>query len=744
MATKLQQLRSQYPQYKDLSDEDLAKGFHKKFYPDMDFDTFAERIGLTQKAAPAGTETVQTFADGGRILRDTKTGQEVYASEGYSTSDAETIARIREEQGQAGEVSRQRYAEDILGQLGPVPSRAASMIKGVPFVGSYIDEAIGMVSPKAGQATRAAQEAREIVAPTQTAIERAGVGLATALPSAAYVAPSIAMAPIGTSLGSRILAGGALGVGGGAVEGGIYGLGEGRTREERKAAGISGAKIGAAFGGPLGAAGPAIGGLIGGVAGNRVAAPAKQISRQIGAKGQALDLLSAAAQMDEPVAAEAMQRAGRYASLGQMGPSTQGLLDLAASSTSEGAAIARKNIDEVAGQAGAQFNKLLDDALGGPQAAAQLQDLLMETSAPARKAAYDAAYGTAENPVIINYASDVGQQLQDLVKRVDADVIRKAERLMRMEGQPSKQIGVVLGDAGNIVEFETLPDVRQIDYITRALRDVSPTAAPEEKGVSRALASQIRSTLDELVPEYKTARDLAGDVISLRDAIDFGKDMLNPKVTRYDVAKTVKGMGDAELTALRQGIRGQLDEIMANTKGALSDPNQDAREMVKPLKDMMSRAAQEKLRTILGDQADDFFRQLDEVYSAISMRAGIAQQSKTAPRLMAQEAAKDAIAPTLGQLVQDRGPLGGAFEALRRSATSTPSQQEAFQALMGEIALPLTRQKDLTTLMQEMQALRTAAPQIQRGRGIYEAGKAAGTYGATGLTPAMQSLLGYR
>lgn len=744
MATKLQQLRSQYPQYQDLSDEDLAKGFHKKFYPDMDFDTFAERIGLTQKAAPAGTETVETFADGGRILRDTKTGQEVYASEGYSTSDAETIARIREEQGQAGEVSRQRYAEDILGQLGAVPSRAASMIKGVPFVGSYIDEAIGMVSPKAGQATRAAQEAREIVAPTQTAIERAGVGLATALPAAAYAAPSIAMAPLGTSIGSRIIAGGAGGLAGGALEGGIYGLGEGRTREERKAAGISGAKVGAAFGGPLGAVGPAVGGLIGGIAGGRVAAPAKQISRQLDVKGQALEYLSDVARMDQPVAEEAFRRAGKYASLGQMGPSTRGVLDLVASSTSEGAAIARKNIDEVAGQAGAQFSKLMDDTLGTPQAAAQIQDLIMETSAPARKAAYDAAYGTADNPVIINYASDAGQKLQDLVKRVDADVIRKAERLMRMEGQPSKQIGAVIDDAGNIVRFETLPDVRQIDYITRALRDVSPTAAPEEKGVSRALASQIRSTLDELVPEYKAARDIAGDVISLRDAIDFGSELLSPKVKRYDVEKAVKGMGDAELMALRQGIRAQIDEIMANTKGALLDPNQDAREMIKPLKDMTSRAGREKLQTILGDQADDFFRQIDEVYSVMSMRASVAQQSKTAPRLMAQEAAKEAMTPTFGQLVGERGPLGGSFEALRRSATTTPSQQEQYQAMLGELALPLTRQKDLTTLMQEMQALRQAAPQIQRGRGIYEAGKAAGTYGATGLTPAMQSLLGYR
>lgn len=38
--------RSQYPQYNDLSDEDLARGLHQKFYSDMPFDDFASKIGL--------------------------------------------------------------------------------------------------------------------------------------------------------------------------------------------------------------------------------------------------------------------------------------------------------------------------------------------------------------------------------------------------------------------------------------------------------------------------------------------------------------------------------------------------------------------------------------------------------------------------------------------------------------------------------------------------------------------------
>lgn len=699
-----------------------------------------EGMALEQrlKPAPTGAEIVEQFDDGGRILKSTQTGQETYVTDGYTTSDPARIAQIRAAGGKAGEVYKTSMAEDIISQVGELPARAASAIKGVPFVGSYIDEIIGQFSPEAAQATRAAQEAREIVAPVTTGLSRAGVGLATAIP-AAIAAPAISVTPLGTSLLSRVAAGTGLGAGVGALEGAIYGYGEGATPQEREEAARQQALFGAGAGAVLGPLGPTIGAIGGKIRGRQVSAPAREIGRQVGAKEQALGLISEAARMDAPTAAANLQRAGRYGSLGQMGPATRNLLDLAASSTSEGAAIARQNIEEVAGLAGSQFNDLLDVSLGGPQAAQQLQDLLMEGTATVRRTEYDKAYQAP-----IDYATAQGRKLQELLGRLDSDVIARAERLMRLEGQPSRQILAQLDDAGNVIGFETLPDVRQIDYITRALKDVSPTAAPEEKGVLRALSGDIRKTLDEIVPQYKTARDIAGDVISLRDAIDFGSKMLNPKTTRYEVQQVVDGMSKSELTGLKQGLRGQIDEMMANAKASLTDPNQDAREMIKPLKDMLSRASKEKITIILGDEAPAFLRQLDEVYSAMSMRAGVAQQSKTAIRDMAKEAASERIEPTMGQLMGERGPITGAFEALRREATETPSQQRAFETLMGEIAEPLTRQKDLTQLLQQMQQLRQAAPQLQRAEDIYEAGKRFGTYGAIGLTPAMQTLIGPR
>lgn len=45
------EIRQKYPQYSDLSDEQLAGALHKKFYSDMPYDQFATKIGLV--TAPA-------------------------------------------------------------------------------------------------------------------------------------------------------------------------------------------------------------------------------------------------------------------------------------------------------------------------------------------------------------------------------------------------------------------------------------------------------------------------------------------------------------------------------------------------------------------------------------------------------------------------------------------------------------------------------------------------------------------
>ncbi len=731
MATKLQDLRAKYPQYSDMSDQEFATAFHGKFYSDMSFDDFSQEIGLTAQPAPTGTRMVEQFDDGGRIVENTETGVQTYMGDGYATSDPMQIAKIKSAGGDAAAVYERGFAEDIISQVGEIPARAASAIKGVPFVGSYIDELLEQFSPQAAQATRAAQEAREIVAPTTTALSRAGTGIAAAI-------PAIAAAPVAlpASLTARVGLGAGLGGVGGGLEGLVYGYGEGATPEERRASALEAGKTGAAVGAGLGAGLPVVGAGIGALRARGIRRPAQQAVEQIGVKEDAARIISEAMQMDQPVAAENLARAGQYASLGQAGPATRNLLDLAAASTSEGAAIARQNIEEVAGQAGVQFKSLMDDTLGGPQAAQRIRDDLMESTSEQRTQVYDAAYDAA-----IDYSAPAATKLRELLKRLDASDLRGAERMMRREGQPSQQIMAKLDDAGNVIEYETLPDVRQIDYITRALTDPEALAAKGSKRIDEQLASDIRKTLDQLVPEYAVARDVAGDVISLRNALEFGEKLLAKKTTRYDVEKALDGMTGAELAATKQGIRSYVDEIMANTAAAIGDPNQDARELIKPLKEILTGAGKQKMQLLLGDDADEFLRQLDEVYSAMSMRASTAQQSKTAVRQMAKETVEDMMTPTMLQEMTERGPVTGAMETLRRTLSAAPSRPEQFRRVMGEVAEPLTRQADLTRLLQQTEQLRMLNPEIERAAEMYRRMLRGGTQAAAAATPAVTGLL---
>lgn len=48
----LAEIRKIYPQYADLSDEQIARGMHKKFYPDMDWGSFSKKIGYETAPLP--------------------------------------------------------------------------------------------------------------------------------------------------------------------------------------------------------------------------------------------------------------------------------------------------------------------------------------------------------------------------------------------------------------------------------------------------------------------------------------------------------------------------------------------------------------------------------------------------------------------------------------------------------------------------------------------------------------------
>jgi hypothetical protein len=64
-----QEIRQQYPQYSDLSDQQLVDGLHRKYYSDLSSEEFARRIGYQTApvlTAPPKTDWLRKIALGGR------------------------------------------------------------------------------------------------------------------------------------------------------------------------------------------------------------------------------------------------------------------------------------------------------------------------------------------------------------------------------------------------------------------------------------------------------------------------------------------------------------------------------------------------------------------------------------------------------------------------------------------------------------------------------------------------------
>lgn len=349
-------------------------------------------------------------------------------------------------------------------------------------------------------------------------------------------------------------------------------------------------------------------------------------------------------------------RAGNDAMLVDAGPSMTSLLDTAIQHSGEGAGVARRAIGDRIGRANANVDAALDQALGPPRGRFTTEEAMRQSARPANKAAYDTARAQP-----IDYASDAGQHIETLLQRVPQEAIARANRLMKLRGEKSAQIMATIGEDGSVV-FKTMPDVTQLDYITRALREEAKAgiglgAMGGQTDVGSALsglATEIRDTLKVAVPEYGVALETAAGPIGERAALETGEQLLNPALPRDEAAALVGKMTGPEKAAARQAIRSKFDELVANVRQAASDPNMDARELRKLMELTSSAAVREKIALLMDKpQSDAMFKALDEAMRALELNAGVARNSATMARTSTDRA--------IGELVEG-GPIEAALE----------------------------------------------------------------------------------
>ncbi len=479
----------------------------------------------------------------------------------------------------------------------------------------------------------------------------------------------------------------------GAGQGATYGFLAGEGGERAGSAGT-----GALLGGGVALAAPAVGNVAKSVADT---IRSSRVARQSGLSRPALNVLRRTMTADEALTGSGAQRiaqAGDDAMVADSGPAASGLLDTAIQRSGAAGAKALRAVDDRAARASQRVTGALDDALGRPgESASRALTVYGDRSNPIRKL-YDRAYAQP-----IDYASDAGREIERLVtERVPQTAIRRANELMRLEGERSGQILAQLGDDGS-VRFLQMPDVRQIDYITRGLNDVAK--AQEGQGamggitqVGRAyqnLSRRLRDSLKEAVPQYRAATNAAAGPIRERQAREVGETLLRAGTTRSAAKEAMEGMGDAERRRVAEGVRTYIDDTLANVRRTLTDENMDAREAAAAIRTLSSRANQDKLAGVIGKTASKaLMAEIEKAARAVSLRANVARNSATFARQAMDEVVTGQTDEGIVNALRNARPIEALEKVVSRifgqSATSRTAAQDA---VYEEIADFLTRRR---------------------------------------------------
>lgn len=664
-----------------------------KIYPvTKDGVTFEVRAATPEDAKAKAMAT--DVASVARIIKragDTRVferpnGQRYVVSPGFSSTDPTAVASALAGM-TGGDISKGSIQEGLIQQY-PSTSRAVEFVRGVPFAGSRLDELVGAVAgPEAASGVQALSDAMLAQRPNETmALNLAGGAVATApiamlKPVQALGGAIIGQGPRITQAARAALAG----MGLGAAEGGIYGSGEGTTPQEQLSNAATGAAFGGAVGGAMGFAGPYVEAGVKNVISAFRSSDIGTIAATFGISANAARVIKNTFEMggDMQAAIQRLMKAGDDGMVADAGQAGQALLDAVAASGPSGSAAARGPIDQRMAETAQRLDTGLTGLLGQPaEGPVTAVNEIMANTATQRSDLYGKAYQTP-----IDYSAPSGQNIEAIIQqRVEPDVmmaaIREANAEMADRGMVNQQIMAQIGPDG-LIRFVEMPNVRQIDELKKALNQLSRNArnteglVPVETSQSLRYARQAQDIRDALVeatggPQgtYAQALKVGGDTIQERNAFELGERLLSPNTRVEDVMLEIgKTPSKAQLEAARRGLRTRIDQVVGDVKRIPSDPNLDARQALATLREMGSDNAREKIKRIMGGQADEIFRLLDEAGVAAETRAAMAVNSRTAVRQATQEDIAQMTAP------------GMAGQALRGEPVNTT--KKLIQAVTG-------------------------------------------------------------
>jgi len=690
-----------------------------------------------------GYDIVEDFGNGSAIYRSKTSGNEVFvdSNSGYSSPDPDIIKLAREGGRQAvGQRSQEGFAgQGVRDTAGGQAQRIMNLGDYMPGLRGYlpgIAEAAsgGKVSPELYD--MAIEDYR-----TQNPVQSVAEGFG----GAGAIGAILGLPAIGGNLLRRTVLGGAAGTAGGATEGYIAGYGRGGTEGAAEEA-----VPGAIGGGLFGLALPGVGAGISSAYGRYLEKPVRSVLEDIGFKGKAAEVAKDFIAMDSATAVQSAEQAGPYGSIGMLGPNTEALLDTVANTPGEARKTVIENVTDTARKASNDLTDAADDVLGKPVGDLEMQKrTIMDNSREARTEAYGEAYSV---PVDIGTAE--GAQLADLYSQVPARILNRVNETLQLEGLPTlvragryteAQLNELMSSGQQLANLDvrsmpdgsytvrSVPSIENIDDLSRQLYNMASgiTEDPGAKSALRGLATKMRQVADEVSPAFKQARLEGKTAIDQKAAAELGDSLLNPKVTRQQIADELANMGDVEVAQVKQALRNRLDEIAANAKNPPTGrQEQEVIEALAQLRAMNTRAVASKLRSVLGaEDFEKFSNQIASTTGALMMNASIAANSRTYIRNQVEQRFREIIGEPMGDAIRNQGLVGAATERGMRGFFG-PSQSEQVQEVAAEMAPILTQRMTPEDLLRQAQALERATPAITRAqRGRRQARQAVGALG---------------
>lgn len=262
------------------------------------------------------------------------------------------------------------------------------------------------------------------------------------------------------------------------------------------------------------------------------------------------------------------------------------------------------------------------------------------------KPLYDAAY--------TKYPGLNSPKLQELLKTPAGEkAVKEAFKKMQNAREP---IGVA--DALGMVRK---PSLKFFDYVKRALDDQVTSLQskkPDSAKIVRDLRNSLRDELDNLAPEYKTARaQYAGD-LEVRDALKAGREDFS-KMTSEEIKRLTANMSFAEKDVFRSGVAQALSELINDPSSNINAARKliGSPETTKKLEAIFEKPADFKVfKAALDAEASMFDR---------DRRSVNARERANVKRVGAKESPLEKLDPTLRDA--PTSPLQYVLGILRRS-----------------------------------------------------------------------------